>query len=583
LISVSARWLRDLAAATAGASSSTRLFGALWPLLLFAATAALVLWQGLRLGVLWDLSYVLDTAWRIALGQVPYRDFPFPYPPLTFLVQALVIEGFGRVYWHYALYCAVAGGTASVLSYLIVRRLMEGVPRSQLTAALLSAPLAVLGIYCIFPHPFYDPDCTLAILIGLTLLLRWEARGRSRGMALAVGLVLAVPLFIKQNTGGAFLGAMDLGLIALGLRWTKHDPDPRSYWWVVAGSLLGVSLGLGTLQAWAGLESYYHWTVAFAGSRRLPDLAALLDVYRDAPLAWWLLAAGCAMAGVIAHRCRRPVLALAAFTALLVPYAWLVLALLGADPNAEPGQWLLSLWPYTIVLALLTAPLPTPRRSRTDIVLPLVLVATVQGAFLSQQLWGSTYGIWPFLLILTAGTFGRIAWSLGTGWDWVPAVASAVVALSLVIGGTDYYLSAERLSYARPLEGPAEHSRWPALAGLTVHGPWLKDLDELFAFARHRIPADDRVMLLPGEALFYYATGRLPHFPVLAFDDTVNPYGPAELTALADQHEIRWLIVKQRLQLDEPPMAEQSAVMALLQGQFQMVARVACCDIYRRR
>lgn len=56
--------------------------------LLFLATAWLVLWQNSQIAVLWDLSYLLDTSWRIALGQVPYRDFPLAHPPLTFLIQA---------------------------------------------------------------------------------------------------------------------------------------------------------------------------------------------------------------------------------------------------------------------------------------------------------------------------------------------------------------------------------------------------------------------------------------------------------------------------------------------------------------
>lgn len=53
-------------------------------LLLFSATAAVVLWQNSRLGVLWDLSYILENCYRISLGDVPYRDFPLPYAPLTF-------------------------------------------------------------------------------------------------------------------------------------------------------------------------------------------------------------------------------------------------------------------------------------------------------------------------------------------------------------------------------------------------------------------------------------------------------------------------------------------------------------------
>ena len=43
---------------------------------LFLGSAAFVLWQNARVAVLWDLSYLLDTSWRIALGQMPYRDFP---------------------------------------------------------------------------------------------------------------------------------------------------------------------------------------------------------------------------------------------------------------------------------------------------------------------------------------------------------------------------------------------------------------------------------------------------------------------------------------------------------------------------
>src|SRR6266571_3346388 len=47
-------------------------------LLLFLATALVVVWQNSRLAVLWDLSLVLENSYRISLGDVPYRDFPLP-------------------------------------------------------------------------------------------------------------------------------------------------------------------------------------------------------------------------------------------------------------------------------------------------------------------------------------------------------------------------------------------------------------------------------------------------------------------------------------------------------------------------
>ncbi|HET7439848.1 MAG TPA: hypothetical protein VFJ47_00990, partial [Terriglobales bacterium] len=74
-------------------------------LLLFLATAAVSVWQNSRLAVLFDLTFVLENAYRISLGQVPYRDFPFVYPPLTFLIQASVTKLGGRVYWHHIGYC----------------------------------------------------------------------------------------------------------------------------------------------------------------------------------------------------------------------------------------------------------------------------------------------------------------------------------------------------------------------------------------------------------------------------------------------------------------------------------------------
>src|SRR6267378_7957854 len=91
--------------------------------ILFFATAAVVVWQNLRLGILWDLSYILENSFRISVGDVPYRDFPFPYAPLTFLVQAALIKLTGRVFWHHIAYCAVVGGLGTVLTWRILLNL----------------------------------------------------------------------------------------------------------------------------------------------------------------------------------------------------------------------------------------------------------------------------------------------------------------------------------------------------------------------------------------------------------------------------------------------------------------------------
>ena len=103
---------------------------------LFAATAAVVLWQNAHVAVLFDLSYILNTAERIALGQVPYRDFPLAHAPLTFLIQAAIIRLTGRVFFHHVLYVAITGGLGTVLAWRIALTSLRGRVTAAWTLAL---------------------------------------------------------------------------------------------------------------------------------------------------------------------------------------------------------------------------------------------------------------------------------------------------------------------------------------------------------------------------------------------------------------------------------------------------------------
>src|SRR5256885_16692623 len=119
-----------------------RILSILGGLSLFAGTASVVWWQNTRLTVLYDLSGVLEPAARIAQGDLPYRDFPFPYAPLTFLTQAAIIQLFGAVYWHHIVYCCIIAGFSTVLTWRIVADLFcERLPRPGILAFILSLPL----------------------------------------------------------------------------------------------------------------------------------------------------------------------------------------------------------------------------------------------------------------------------------------------------------------------------------------------------------------------------------------------------------------------------------------------------------
>ena len=166
--------------------------------------------------------------------------------------------------------------------------------------------------------------------------------------------------------------------------------------------------------------------------------------------------------------------------------------------------------------------------------LPLILLVTIHGTFLSQQLWGSTYAIWPLLILLIAALLTQI-----------PTIArplAAVIAATFLLCGGLYATSHERLSYIH-LDGTDRPRHPPALRGLATPGPWIPDFEELVRVTNAEIPATDGILLLPGEDPFYFATGRTPQFPVLLFDPATDPYTPQQTLEQARAHNIRWLIV----------------------------------------
>lgn len=516
--------------------------------LLGVASAAVVLWQNARLAILWDVSYVLENATCIAAGDIPYRDFPFPYAPLTFLVQAAIVRLFGRVYWHHVAYAMLACGAATAVTYLVVRRL---VPRA--IAVWLTLPLALLGIYCILPHPFYDPDACLAVTILLLALLSPPARARARARPFVLGALCIVPLFVKQNIGLAFVAALLLLMIV------------ERRWRVVAGLGIGAAVALALVTAIFGAGNYATWTLSYAAARRLPPIGMMLGVYRD-PIVWWGIAI--VVVALVAARLR---------WLIAVPWIFILYRFFASDDPNEREINLLRLWPLILVVATLAAVAVWRREEPMLRAIPLLVVATIHGTFLSQATWGSTYGIWPLLVILLAFVF-RV-WS-GPAMPLseprqgrrTPQFAAAFVATVMLMSAAHYLRIEGRLLYAKWNDGAMRTSPLPALRGLHVRGEWLPEFDELVAWTGAHVPRGDAMLFIPGEDLFYFATGRRPRVPVLMFDRTINPYSPAQIAAIAAERGVRWIVVKRRLQLNGTPYPELGDAIHLLSARYRPVA-----------
>jgi hypothetical protein len=560
--------------------------------LLFLATAGFVFWQNAQLAILWDLSYLLDTSWRIALGQMPYRDFPLVHAPLTFLIQAAIMRFLGRHYELHVFYAAIVGGMGTVFSWrILLYALREKLTAAWIVALLLAAPLTVLGIYSIYFHPIYDCDAIFAVLVAIYSLQRIDANP-PRGLApwtppFIAGVVTVVPVFFKQNIGLPFLlsvvGCILLVLVSRAFR----KPREESTWLLamLAGMAAALVVAVILIQSLAGIDNYLRWTVRFAASRRLPGLDEMLSVYRQPSFLWTL---PCALGGltILLLPIRRHIWARTlAVCVLSAPLVGSLVYLLLNDDLDERADNLLALWPMLMILCAAVAILELGKQfiaTRTialRTLIPFTVLAAIHGTFLSQQLWGSTYAIWPLLFILIAYALAAIPRT----FDRIPIILASVVCATFLICGGLYAAGHERMNYLRPADGPILHATVPALHGMAAPGTALPDFEDLIHFADREIPAQDAILLLPGEEPFYFATGRAPQFPVQIFDNTTDPYSPQELLAEANKRNVRWVIVKTRLQSDEDPLPEHDATMRLIANEFAPYRALSGYEIYRRR
>jgi hypothetical protein len=577
---------------------------------LFLASAAVVLWQNAHLTILWDASYTLETSARIALGQMPYRDFPLAHAPLTFLIQAAIIRLAGRVFSHHVLYAAIVGGLGTVLAWRIVLNTLRGrLPGYWTVSLLLAAPLTVLGIYSILPFPSYDCDCVFSILLVILFLQRLPADSggaqSSAGRALLspffAGAAIPLPLFFKQNIGLPLLGAafalVLLLLIARQVRRTPVAQDSAELGAILGGTVTTLLAAGLLLHFTCGLDNYIHWTIHFAAQRRLPGFEDMLGVYAEPSLLWWLPAVAAALALLQSRLAKSLWARLAALGLLAAPFVWTLAALFLSSDADDRASDLLALWPLLLVLsgALTLFNLwrdlgcNPERNAGLRALLPAILLVTINGTLLSQQLWGSTYAIWPLLVLLVAEMIAFMASikpasraaETAPGRMFVAPALAAVISATLAVCGGLYMASEERLSYAN-LEGPVAHSAEPALRGMAVSGPFLPEFEELLRFAANEIPVSDGLILIPGEDPFYFATGRIPQFPVLLFDKATDPLSPAQLVEEARTRNVRWLIVKRDLQIKEDPTPQREAALEALQRIFLPYRKLGGYDVYRR-
>src|SRR5207245_1506190 len=150
------------------------------------------------------------------------------------------------------------------------------------------------------------------------------------------------------------------------------------------------------------------WTIQFAASRRTPARAEMIGIYKDKTIVLSIVVV--ALGTLVLWLNRRGSRLLAILSGLLIatPFAWPTIYLLREQDPSERAERLLTIWPVLLIVSFAVSVARIKKRKGVALVLPFILIGAVHGAFMSQQLWGSTYAIWPLFIILLAATIGRL-------------------------------------------------------------------------------------------------------------------------------------------------------------------------------
>jgi len=268
----------------ASAINRIRITQGLW-VCAYTATAILAAWVvwvvGHRGVFLCDQSGMFDAAWRLVQGQVIYRDFYAPYPPVTFFIQSLFFRFAGVDFSSMVLAAAVVNALAAVCVMRIIRRLL---PDSQFRPAALAGGI-VTAVW--FQAPFgtlwFEQTSFLFNLIALTLLVEtaYSSDHASVYLRVIAGSSLALSILCKQNAGALLLpGPVGAAVILCAPHWRKMG---RALLEISTGMLIVFALFFAWLVLFSSPSGFWHSTVVMSGdlaASRMRRLSPLTDILR---------------------------------------------------------------------------------------------------------------------------------------------------------------------------------------------------------------------------------------------------------------------------------------------------------------
>lgn len=220
-----------------------------------------------------DQSIIFHGGYRVASGDVLFRDFVTPAGPLVFWLQGLAFNAAGVSYSTYLGTAALMNAVATGAAYLVVRRVFPGKRIWALGAAVVTA----VWFYPQFGTPWFENTGYLFTLLALVAALPrgTESLGGSRMVGPFLSGALGSAAFLcKQNVG---VLAIPLPFLVVGCLWSHSRKNLAREGLAVLSGVVTVGLAVTSWlyfgKAEPGLFVKYFWEIPSAvGTTRFSGL-----------------------------------------------------------------------------------------------------------------------------------------------------------------------------------------------------------------------------------------------------------------------------------------------------------------------
>lgn len=515
-----------------------------------------------------DHSYMIENSYRIYLGQTPYRDFVLSLPVGSFYITALFWHLFGLSQISVIIGLAVT----YVIGLFIVWDTLSELTGDRLWSAVMLFPLAFAGYGLIGMMPSYDINETFACALSLDLFLKL-LRTKKHRYAVLTGLSMLPVLLFKHTTGAVFLGLMFL-LVTAALVCRKLPR--KDYLCYCAGTAASVGAVVGWLLMNGVLKSAWVQMFQYPSSVR-SAAGPVKDVIKSFVskdiliiLATTLLICVC---GHILLKKRENAggvhIVCIVWSMAVMPLIRLLISSCDAQ-TAFGYQWNVLL---IMTVLLLAKKAITERRLDLRYAVYAVVLLFIGANFTSQGINGSTYGLYPFFMILLAILYREKALQKATLIAAVICTAFGLIMINVTESRLDY------VTHDSDLRAVTVQER---LYPLAADESFIREFDGLAAWLEDNVRKDETVYALPGEDPLYFATGREPQLGYFQLNETTFPYEPVKVAEDCKNARIDYLIVKEHLQCPNGFM-DFGEIIESLKDSYELYTSIEGYRIYKLR